>query len=228
MVPPGSGVPGLTHGSPAAPTMWGGEAGPAQRLSRPRSGALWRSPPPGTKHRAPPAESVSRPSGVGPTREEPPRGHRACASCRVSARSPFPASPLPVFHFSLSGRCEGKDGVAQGRLRGCWQRLRRLQRQRQGRRHGGLGRQASADRRAGERRGRGRLWRRGGRDGAAAWSRRRGRSRVRAVPRPGRCPTRGQCPNRQAGAVPSSARTPHPADGLPVGPSRERVVALSR
>lgn len=156
------------------------------------------SPAPGTPGTAVPAAEAERgplrPArrALGAVREgrhlpaatAPPRRHCACACLppvafppgALSLRAAAAAPSLPVFRFSLSGRCEGKDGVAQGRLRGCRQRLRRLERQRQGRRHGRLRRQASADRRAGERRGRGRRWRRGGpgRAAAAAWSRRRG------------------------------------------------------
>lgn len=117
------------------------------------------------------------------------------------------ASGVPRFPFRP---CGGSDGVAQGRLGRCRRRLRRRQGERQSRSRGRLGRQASADRRAGEYSVRSLYARRAG--GVAAWSCRRG-------PSVGRCRGGASCP---AGTGSSrGARTAsysYPASRLRLGP----------
>lgn len=217
---------------PGAPAP--GREGP-RPLSGPGSGESgWPPKKPWTRHRLPAAPDTSGAAGDS-ARPRATAQRRHDAPLLASFRpEPFRCrrrgpSSLPVFRFSLSGRCEGKDGVAQGGLRGCWQRLRRLERQRQGRRHGRLGRQASADRRAGERRDLGCLWRRGGRGGRgrveslAGLARSVGRCRgTVSVPGPG-SPRR---PDRQERFRPAELPKPYPGSPCAHSWGAEPLAAL--
>lgn len=139
----------------------------------------------------------------------PPRSTRSRLAAHRLGR--VAASGVPRFLFRS---CGGSDGVSQGRLGRCRRRLRRLQGERQSRSRGRLGRQASADRRAGEHRVRSICVRRVG--GVAAWSHRRG-------PSVGRCRRGASCPagagsSRGAGTAPYS----YPASRLWLGPPHAR------